>query len=127
SPGEAGEVGGSRKSEDAAGADAIREQPRFSDGRDPLSTPVRRLSGGRGGSPATRARRGKSTQAEVGSRQTRRELTRSANSPGSRTGATRWARRCADSRAVWGVVPQPEQGEGNHHSRKAVVGRRGCR
>src|SRR5690606_30132185 len=57
-----------RKAEDAAGADAIRARSWFSDGRDPPNAPVRRHSGGMGGRPPTRAKRGKSTQSEVGSR-----------------------------------------------------------
>src|SRR5690606_9352679 len=58
----------SRKAEDAAGADAIRARSWFSDGRDPPNAPVRRHSGGMGGRPPTRAKRGKSTQSEGGRR-----------------------------------------------------------
>src|SRR5690606_30132184 len=58
----------SRKAEGAAGADAIRARSWFSDGRDPPNAPVRRHSGGMGGRPPTRAKRGKSTQSEGGRR-----------------------------------------------------------
>src|SRR5690606_16391517 len=86
-------------------ADATRGPFRCFDSRDPISTRVRRHSGGMGGRPPTER---SSEVVAVGGR-SRRKPTRSAHGPGSQTRAAHLPRQYADTRGVWGVVPPPSE------------------